>query len=63
MDYVFLTIGVLILELSSPLRDRYQKPTSSNPILDELATVSDDDLWTDTVTQTRRFLLEMTSGH
>ena len=58
-----LTIGVLILELSSPLRDRYQKPTSSNPILDELATVSDDDLWTDTVTQTRRFLLEMTSGH
>ena len=54
-----LTVGVLILELSSPIRGAPPPPATGSPLVKELATLSDDDLWADAVAQTRAFLSSM----
>jgi len=57
-----LTVGVLILELSSPLRDERRPRGTRSALVAELATLSDDDLWADAVAQTRSYLAAMAAG-
>jgi hypothetical protein len=57
-----LTVGVLILELGSPRRERRRPSDTGDAVVDALAALSDDDLWVDAVAQTRAFLSTMASG-
>ena len=56
-----LTVGVLILELGAPMSEAAgrRRRAAGRALADELARLSDDDLFADAVEQTRRFLLSM----